>query len=117
MALTVPSWGGDHQLRGRILILADMDHHQFEILAKIGAEADQDDMFKGLGEYLGMTTMKMCQMTLLYVLLVGNPIFPGENEGFLPIMAVANFSDPAETLAQDPERALQLPGIHRENVT
>lgn len=101
---------------GRILILTHMDHHLFEILAKIGAEADQDDMFKGLGEDLGMSTQKIYQMTLLYV-LVGNLIFPGENGGFLPIMAVANFFDPVETLAHDLEHALQLPGIHRENVT
>lgn len=96
-------------------MLAKEGYHQCEALTKIGVEAGWDNILQGSGEYLELSTLKIYLMTLLHVLYVGNHIFAGEDGGFLPITEVAIFC--VETLAQDLQRALQFPGIHKEIVT
>lgn len=90
-------------------------YHLSEALTNIEAEAGRDNILKGSGEYLEPSLLKIYPMTLLHVLYISNHIFAGEDGGFLPITGVAIFC--VETLAQDLQHALQLPGIHKEIVT
>lgn len=95
--------------------MAKEGYHQCEALTKIGVEAGWHNILKGSGEYLEQSTLKIYLMTLLHVLYVRSHIFAGEDGGFLPITGVEIFC--VETRAQDLQRALQLPGIHKEIVT